>query len=300
MKKRLFILIGIVAAFVLLYLLICYIGFVQKNIALSNKEKTPQEVTEMLKTSTKTTFSKLALQGKFENFTNIQLNDEQDENNMYYFQDTQQVEGILNILGKYQYYGIFELETLNDYKKENVFEIKLFEGENDNHLAIYVSNTVDEEICHVRFVLENNVNSVIESEYDSQFTNGLLVSSKIVDEMVSFFQKNIEDGNLEIIRRIISENSGELSVYALMDYRHTYVRTVNDYSTGDFYLEYKMDLDDDKGYLIIDTLELGRVGEDIQIQYMYIFNVDLYNENGELAENLYSDIDRYKQDLEIK
>ena len=86
MKKRLFILIGIVAAFVLLYLLICYIGFVQENIALSNKEKTPQEVTEMLKTSTKTTFSKLALQGKFENFTNIQLNDEQDENNMYYFQ----------------------------------------------------------------------------------------------------------------------------------------------------------------------------------------------------------------------
>ena len=211
----------------------------------------------------------------------------------YSYGDAEIINGIQGVFDYYGYYPI--PEEITDGDIELLWNIKLY-GSNNIVLSILAYQINDNrDVIALIMETENMGRGILEGSTAVEVYADYAVSEK----MIEYLEKNTGTMSLELARQKILSIESELPLTEFFNMRHTYKETYSRNESNDHYNVYIQPLSDYDGYLEIYSVEryyVGTVGRGDSRRCVFIFKINLYDNAGNLQEELFSDMEKYYRD----
>ena len=268
-----------------------YIEKKQSDSSLPMQSVTPEDLQE--KYGEGTSFQEILSKVDFGDFQELDLKNCTIENTdfadtTYCYGDAGIINGVLDIVNNYTYYRIpGEIEDV-----ETIWMIVLC-GDNDINLCLWALQiNGSEDVIELRFAEENKGGGSLEGSLYMEMYADYAVS----EELIEYLEKNTGTMSLELARQKISSVESELPLTEFFHMRHTYKETYSRNESNDYYKVYIQPLSDYDGYLEIYAVERTYSGTEGSGRYYFIFKINLYDNAGNLQEELFSDMEKYYRD----
>lgn len=204
----------------------------------------------------------------------------------YFYKDTDWITEVIDIFGTYEYY------TSNIDPDEDAvpFWDMIFVGTEENVLrsvAYPVEGNTD--IISVYFFCEN-MGGVVQDDWKRLV---VCMDSSVVDDIYACMEAHIQEMTLELAKSLTESAESKLDLTTFLGYKHEYEETKSEGNESDCYTIFRQELSDTEKYLKIYAVITKYSGTQGTGRRFYIFKVELYDGQGELEQELYSDMESY-------
>lgn len=215
------------------------------------------------------------------------------QNGSYYYRDNDLINQVTEVLKEYDYtYSTYDFSE--EEGRENLWSCVL-QGYNGIYLHLAAYSTMDENTIYIYiFTTDEFETSTPASEWFEKHYLGMLVEGELSEKLLEILQENTARISLSEVNQIIEENVGELPLYKMLSYENSLYELYIDNPNGDAYYIYKQQLEDSDDYLLVSLM--NSVSPETYDQDIYIFKIELYQEDGTLKEVLFDDTQRYEAD----
>lgn len=238
-----------------------------------------------------TSFQRILSKEDFGDFQELVVQDVTIENTdfkdtIYCYGNTEIIKGIQDIFNHYGYYSMPGEMTDGDI--ELLWSIKLYGNNNIGLRIVGYQINGNQDVIALVFLAENMGAAILEGwETSKEMYADYAVSEKLIE----YLEQNTGTMSLELARQKISSVESELSLTEFFHMRHSYKETYRNNESNDYYEVYIQPLSDYDGYLEI--YAVVRSGSE---RAFFIFKIDLYDNVGNLQEELFSDMEKYYRD----
>lgn len=302
-NKKMFLIIAAVTIVVFLFIIDTIKG-IQRNIEHNKNSTDTEKFVEKYGSNEIFSFDEIVSKADFGKFVSMEfgfhaITDKSlfyntiFEKGDYYYKNDGLINQIIGILKEFNYtYSRYSLS--DDEETENIWQCR-FQGYNGVKLCLNACSTLDENMIWLYVYTTDNLNlSINASEWFSKHSLGMLVSSEVSEKIMKVLQENTNQISLTETKKIIEENVDEMPLYKMLCYENKLYKHYLDYSNDDDYFIYKQQLRDSTDYLLVSLM--NTVEPDFNDCNIYIFKIELYQEDGIMKEVLFDDTQRYEGD----
>lgn len=279
---------------VLCVLFVTLVGIIEKKqTAVKPKEDIPLSIEQLEKDHVKSTaFEDIMKTDIFGEIKRMALEtfgcvDTELSDGSYFYDDSGFITEILNIFEKHPYYMN---NTQPEEDTDTYWDLE-FEGTKGKvfSCAGFEVKGSEDVIC-VWFVckdLAGNVQRDFEDIY-------MITDSSVVEELFGCIEENTHRMTLELAMSRLENAGPKLPLETFLSHEHKLEERVNfSSSKGDCYNIFTQSLEDSEKYLKI----YAEITEGSDVKKYFIFKIELYDEQGNLEKELYSDMESFHGEM---
>lgn len=287
------------------------VHFVTKIVTNTKQIHTPEGRIELNKSGKILDFEQILGMDNFGKIENVSISLEDCSSNSSflrsnlckekssYYADKTMIQELEDVFGEYQYY-VLSNEAVIDVEERELFWVIRLDGSNGLTLNIKCYSTPSEDTVQIVFWEEDGYLFLKDDNwFEKNAEFGMYADAEVCDNILSVFEKYTTPMSLQEAEQIIAHYTEDMPLSAFLSYEHTFVKEVFEPTpVEEDYCIYREDLSDYDGYLQLYTLELY-IGspENGNEKYVYIFKIELYDNQDVLQKELYNDEENYGRDL---